>query len=214
MLEEDKVVQDNQHFAATVSSIKDLAGQIIQLSPNMPSEASIILKNIENPSFLIHFVSSNLNSDLNEKQALLEMNDIKARAEKLLHLLNRELQFAELKNQLTNKTKTELDKQQKEYFLQQQLKSIKDELGGDANEREIKEMLKKAESKKWPLAAKEAFSKGIEKLERMHPSTPDYSVVYNHLDLMLELPWDECTVDSYDLLKARKILDQGPLWNG
>ena len=109
LLEEDKVVQDNQHFAATVSSIKDLAGQIIQLSPNMPSEASIILKNIENPSFLIHFVSSNLNSDLNEKQALLEMNDIKARAEKLLHLLNRELQFAELKNQLTNKTKTELD---------------------------------------------------------------------------------------------------------
>ncbi len=208
ILEEDKVVQDNQHFAATVSSIKDLAGQIIQLSPNMPSEASIILKNIENPSFLIHFVSSNLNSDLNEKQALLEMNDIKARADKLLHLLNRELQFAELKNQLTNKTKTELDKQQKEYFLQQQLKSIKDELGGDANEREIKDMLKKAESKKWPLAAKEAFGKGIEKLERMHPSTPDYSVVYNHLDLMLELPWDECTVDSYDLLKARKILDR------
>ena len=208
LLEEDKVVQDNQHFAATVSSIKDLAGQIIQLSPNMPSEASIILKNIENPSFLIHFVSSNLNSDLNEKQALLEMNDIKARAEKLLHLLNRELQFAELKNQLTNKTKTELDKQQKEYFLQQQLKSIKDELGGDANEREIKEMVKKAESKNWPQSAKEAFSKGIEKLERMHPSTPDYSVVYNHLDLMLELPWDECTLDSYDLLKARKILDR------
>ncbi|PWT95772.1 MAG: endopeptidase La [Bacteroidetes bacterium] len=209
ILEDDKVVvQDNQHFAATVSSIKDLAGQIIQLSPNMPSEASIILKNIENPSFLIHFVSSNLNSDLNEKQALLEMNDIKTRAEKLMHLLNRELQFAELKNQLTTKTKTELDKQQKEYFLQQQLKSIKEELGGDSNEREIKEMQKKAEQKKWPEAAKEAFKKGIEKLERMHPSTPDYSVVYNHLDLMLELPWDECTVDSYDLLKARKVLDR------
>lgn len=208
LLEEDKVnMSDDQHFAATVSSIKDLAGQIILLSPNMPSEASVILKNIENPSFLIHFVSSNINSDLREKQELLEINDLKVRAEKLMHLLNRELQFAELKNQLTTRTKTELDKQQKEYFLQQQLKSIKEELGGDANEREIREMQKKAETKKWPDAAKEAFKKGIEKLERMHVSTPDYSVVYNHLDLMLELPWNEGTVDSYDLVKAKKILD-------
>ncbi|HEX5024834.1 MAG TPA: endopeptidase La [Agriterribacter sp.] len=209
LLEEDKVnITDDQHFAATVSSIKDLAAQIILLSPNMPSEASVILKNIENPSFLIHFVSSNINSDLKEKQELLEINDLKVRAEKLMHLLNRELQFAELKNQLTTKTKTELDKQQKEYFLQQQLKSIKDELGGDTNEREIREMQKKAESKKWPAAAKEMFAKGIEKLERMHVSTPDYSVVYNHLDLMLELPWDEGTIDSYDLNKAKKILDR------
>ena len=209
LLEEDKVsIDDDQHFAATVSSIKDLAAQIILLSPNMPSEASVILKNIENPSFLIHFVSSNISSDLKEKQELLEMNDLKVRAEKLMHLLNRELQFAELKNQLTTRTKTELDKQQKEYFLQQQLKSIKEELGGDANEREIREMQKKAETKKWPKAAKEAFKKGIEKLERMHVSTPDYSVVYNHLDLMLELPWDEGTVDSYDLTKAKKILDR------
>ena len=209
LLEEDKVnIDDDQHFAATVSSIKDLAAQIILLSPNMPSEASVILKNIENPSFLIHFVSSNISSDLKEKQDLLEMNDIKVRAEKLMHLLNRELQFAELKNQLTNRTKTELDKQQKEYFLQQQLKSIKEELGGDVNEREIREMQKKADAKKWPDAAKEAFKKGIEKLERMHVSTPDYSVVYNHLDLMLELPWNEGTIDSYDLGKAKKILDR------
>ena len=209
LLEEDKVnIDDDQHFAATVSSIKDLAAQIILLSPNMPSEASVILKNIENPSFLIHFVSSNISSDLKEKQDLLEMNDIKVRAEKLMHLLNRELQFAELKNQLTNRTKTELDKQQKEYFLQQQLKSIKEELGGDVNEREIREMQKKADAKKWPDAAKEAFKKGIEKLERMHVSTPDYSVVYNHLDLMLELPWNEGTIDSYDLGKAKKVLDR------
>ncbi len=209
LLEEDKVnIENDQHFAATVSSIKDLAAQIILLSPNMPSEASVILKNIENPSFLIHFVSSNISSDLKEKQDLLEMNDIKVRAEKLMHLLNRELQFAELKNQLTNRTKTELDKQQKEYFLQQQLKSIKEELGGDVNEREIREMQKKADAKKWPDAAKEAFKKGIEKLERMHVSTPDYSVVYNHLDLMLELPWNEGTIDSYDLGKAKKILDR------
>lgn len=209
LLTDDKIgVGDDQHFAATVSSIKDLASQIILLSPNMPSEASVILKNIENPSFLIHFVSSNISSDLKEKQELLELDDLKLRAEKLMHLLNRELQFAELKNQLTTRTKTELDKQQKEYFLQQQLKSIKEELGGDVNEREVKEMQKKAEAKKWPEAAKEAFKKGIEKLERMHVSTPDYSVVYNHLDLMLELPWDEGTIDSYDLAKAKKILDR------
>lgn len=209
LLEEDKInINEDQNFAATVSSIKDLAGQIILLSPNMPSEASVILKNIENPSFLIHFVSSNISSDLKEKQELLEMNDLKIRAEKLMHLLNRELQFAELKNQLTTRTKTELDKQQKEYFLQQQLKSIKEELGGDANEREIREMQKKAETKNWPEPAKEAFKKGIEKLERMHVSTPDYSVVYNHLDLMLELPWNDGTVDSYDLVKAKKILDR------
>jgi ATP-dependent Lon protease len=197
----------NQDFEAYVSNIKDLATQIIQLSPNIPSEAGIILKNIENPSFLIHFISSNLNTDLIEKQKLLELNNIQARADLLMQLLQRELQFAELKNKVTVKTKTELDKQQREYFLQQQLKSIRDELGGDNNDREVKEMQKKAEAKKWPQATKEMFNKGIEKLERMHPTTPDYSIVYNHLDLILDLPWDEYTEDSYDLKKAKKILD-------
>ena len=138
---------------------------------------------------------------------MLKLNNIRERADLLMQLLQRELQFAELKNKLTTKTKTELDKQQREYFLQQQLKSIKDELGGDSNEREIKQMQKKAENKKWNAAAKELFKKGIEKLERMHPSTPDYSVIYNHLDLMLDLPWDEYTQDGYDLKKAKKILD-------
>lgn len=204
---EDTMLQNDQQFEATVSSIKDLAGQIIQLSPNIPTEASIILRNIENPSFLIHFVSSNLNSDLFEKQQLLEMNDIKARSETLLHLLQKELQFAELKNKVTTKTKTELDKQQRDYFLQQQLKSIREELGGDSNDREIQEMKKKAEGKKWNTAAKELFQKNIEKLERMHPSTPDYSTVYNHVDLMLDLPWEEYTADRYDLRKAKKVLD-------
>lgn len=205
-LEEQEAPKD-QHFEAYVSNIKDLATQIIQLSPNIPSEAGIILKNIENPSFLIHFISSNLNTDLIEKQKLLELNNIQARADLLMQLLQRELQFAELKNKVTVKTKTELDKQQREYFLQQQLKSIKDELGGDANDRELKEMRKKAETKKWPQATRDMFQKGIEKLERMHPSTPDYSVVYNHLDLILDLPWEEYTSDSYDLKKAKKILD-------
>jgi ATP-dependent Lon protease len=206
LLDDDETPKSDD-FEAYVSNIKDLAAQIIQLSPNIPSEAAIILRNIEHPSFLIHFISSNLNTDLVEKQKLLELNDIQKRADLLMQLLQRELQFAELKNKVTTKTKTELDKQQREYFLQQQLKSIKEELGGDANDREIKEMQKKAETKQWPDAAREMFKKGIEKLERMHPSTPDYSVVYNHLDLMLDLPWYSYTEDLYDLKKARKILD-------
>ena len=159
LLQEEEAPKE-QDFEAYVSNIKDLASQIIQLSPNIPSEASIILKNIENPSFLIHFISSNLNTELHEKQQLLEIHHIKSRADLLMQLLQRELQFAELKNKLTNRTKTELDKQQREYFLQQQLKSIKDELGGDSNEREVKEMQKKAETKKWPATAKELFRKG------------------------------------------------------
>ncbi len=203
---DEEVIKDDPDFDAMTGSIKDLASQIISLSPNLPSEAGIILKNIENPAFLIHFVSSNLSSDLKDKQRLLVTNNLKARAELLLNLLHTELQYTELKNKVTNKTRAELDKQQKEYFLQQQMKAIKEELGGD-NVAEVKEMLKKAETKKWTAAAKEMFKKGIEKLERMHPSTPDYSVVYNHLDLMLDLPWQDYTEDSYDLKKAKKILD-------
>ena len=205
---EEEIIKDDASFEASVSSIKDLASQIIQLSPNIPTEASIILKNIEQPSFLIHFVGSNLNCELSEKQQLLEMSDMRARAEKLLGLLQKELQFVELKNKVTSKTKTELDKQQRDYFLQQQLKSIKEELGGDSNDREIQDMKKKAEQKKWSAAAKELFQKEIEKLERMHSSTPDYSTVYNHVDLMLDLPWDEYTTDNYDLKKAKKVLDK------
>ncbi|HRF22785.1 MAG TPA: LON peptidase substrate-binding domain-containing protein, partial [Chitinophagaceae bacterium] len=180
-LEEEESPTD-EDFNAYVANIKDLAADIVQLSPNIPSEASIILRNIENPSFLIHFVSSNLNTDIRDKQKLLELNKIRDRADMLMKLLQKELQFAELKNKVTTKTRAELDKQQREYFLQQQMKSIKEELGGDSNQQELKEMQKKAEQKKWTEAAKEMFKKGIEKLERMHPSTPDYSVAYNHLD--------------------------------
>jgi len=179
--EEEKPSTDN--FNAMLGSIRDFATQIIQLSPNIPTEASIILKNIESPAFLINFVGSNQNVELAEKQALLEINDVSERAERLITLLQRELQFAELKDKVSNRARIEIDKQQRDYFLQQQLKSIKDELGGDTNEREIAEMKKKAEGKKWPEAAKNLFNTNVQKLERMHPSTPDYSVVYNHLDL-------------------------------
>ncbi len=206
VLQEEKIPEE-EDFEAYVSTIKDLASQIIQLSPNMPSEASIILRNIENPSFLINFVSSNLNSDLSEKQRLLEIMEVKRQAESLVELLQKELQFAELKNKVTTKTRTEIDKQQREYFLQQQIKSIKEELGGESNDREVAEMKKKAEVKKWPDAAKHAFKTNVAKLERMHPSTPDYSTVYNHLDLLLDLPWNDITHDNYDLIRAQQVLD-------
>lgn len=204
----DETKPGDEDIEPYISSIKEIAGQIIQLSPQMPAEASIILKNIESTSFLINFVSSNLNCGIAEKQDLLETNNLKLRAEKLVTLLHKELQFVELKNKVTSKTRTEIDKQQRDYFLQQQLKSIKDELGGDPNDRELAEMKKRAEEKKWPDTAKAAFKSGIEKLERMHSSTPDYSLVYNHLDLMLDLPWEDYSIDNYDLKRAATILDE------
>jgi len=204
---EDQFPEKDAEFDAVISSIKDYSEKIAQQSPNMPNEASIVLRNIEQQSFLMHFVASNIAAKLVDKQELLEENNVKLRAERLLQLLQTELQLVELKNEITNKTRVDIDKQQREYFLQQQLKSIREELGGEPNEREVKDLQKRAEGKKLPEAAKELFQKNIEKLERMHPSTPDYSVVYNHLDLMLDLPWGEYTEDSYDLKKAQKVLD-------
>ncbi len=205
---EDNFPKDDATFDALTSSIKDYSEQIAQQSPNMPNETSIVLRNIEHQSFLIHFIASNLTAGLSDKQELLEENDIKTRAEKLLSLLQSELQLLELKNEITNKTRADIDKQQREYFLQQQLKSIREELGGEPNDREIKDLQKRSEGVQMTEAAKEMFQKNIEKLERMHPSTPDYSVIYNHLDLMLDLPWGTYTEDSYDLKKAQKVLDK------
>jgi ATP-dependent Lon protease len=204
---EDVYPVDDPAFDALLSSIKDYSEKITQLSPNMPSEASIVLRNIEQQSFLMHFIASNISSKLIDKQALLEEDNIMARAERLLQLLQAELQLVELKNEITNKTKADIDKQQREYFLQQQMKSIREELGADPNDREIKDLQKRGEEKKWTQAARELFQKNIEKLERMHPSTPDYSVIYNHLDLMLDLPWGVYTEDSYNLKKAQQVLD-------
>ena len=204
---EDVYPQKDESFDALISSIKEYSERIAQQSMNMPNEASIVLRNIEQQSFLMHFVASNISAKLQDKQAMLEEDDIRTRAEKLLNLLQTELQLVELKNEITNKTRADIDRQQREYFLQQQLKSIREELGGDPNEREIKDLQKRAEEMKWTEAAKELFKKNIEKLERMHPSTPDYSVIYNHLDLMLDLPWGVYTEDSYDLKKAQKVLD-------
>jgi len=204
---DDTFPKEDKEFEAMIASVKDMAERIISLSPNIPVETGMMLRNIENYSFLVHFIASNLETKLAEKQALLEQNDVKVRTHRLIELLQSDLQLAELKNEITNKTRGEIDKQQREYFLQQQLKSINEELGGEGNEREIKDLQKRAESKKWTEAAREAFKKGIGKLERMHSSSPDYSVVYNHLDLLLDLPWGEYTEDKYDLKKALKVLD-------
>lgn len=204
---EDNFPKNDNEFDALVSSIKEHSEQIAQQSPNMPNETSIVLRNIEQQSFLVHFIASNITAKLSEKQSLLEENNVKIRAERLLQMLQAELQLVELKNEITNKTRADIDRQQREYFLQQQMKSIREELGSDPNEREIRDLQKRAEGIKWPDAAKELFQKNIEKLERMHPSTPDYSVIYNHLDLMLDLPWNTYTEDSYDLRKAQKVLD-------
>lgn len=204
---QDAINDVDDEFNAMISSVKDMAEQIMKKSNNIPPEAAIVLKNIENVSFLNHFIASNLNCDTKDKQELLEEHNFRKRTENLLRLLQLELQHVELKNKITNKTKGELDKQQREYFLNQQLKAIKDELGGESNEREIIDLKKRAETKKWSEAAKDMFQKGVEKLERMHPSTPDYSITYNHLDLLLDLPWEEYTQDIYDIKKARKVLD-------
>lgn len=204
---DDILPEKDANFDALISSIRDYSERIAQLSPNIPNEASIVLRNIEHQSFLMHFIASNISSKLSEKQELLEQDDIRLRAEKLLTLLQIELQLVELKNEITNKTRTDIDRQQREYFLQQQMKSIRDELGGDPNDREIRDLQKRAEGIEWSEAAKELFKKNIEKLERMHPSTPDYSIIYNHLDLMLDLPWSTYTEDSYNLKKAKKVLD-------
>jgi ATP-dependent Lon protease len=204
---EDDFPTEDPGFDALIATIKDHSEQIMQLSPNLPSEAGMMIRNIEQQSFLLHFIASNISARLPDKQALLEEDNVSTRAERLLQLLQTELQLAELKNEITNKTRADIDKQQREYFLQQQMKSIKDELGGDPNEREIREMVSRAEGMKWPDAARELFDKNVQKLERMHPSTPDYSVIYNHMDLMLDLPWSIYTEDSYDLKRAQKVLD-------
>lgn len=202
------LVQKDEEFNAIVDSLKDISMQIIQQSPNIPTEASFAIRNIESPSFLINFISSNMNADVEKKQMLLEMNDLKDRATKVLEHLTKELQMLELKNQIQSKVKTDLDKQQREYFLNQQLKTIQEELGGNTPDKEISEMRERAKSKKWNKAAEEVFNKEIDRLNRINPAAAEYSVTMNYLDLLLELPWEEFTNDNYDLKRAEKILNR------
>ena len=201
-------IQKDEEFTAIVDSLKDISMAIIEQSPNIPSEASFAIRNIESPSFLINFISSNMNADVEKKQMLLEMNDLKDRATRVLEHLTKELQMLELKNQIQSKVKTDLDKQQREYFLNQQLKTIQEELGGNTPDKEISEMRERAKLKKWNKSVEEVFNKEMDRLNRINPAAAEYSVTMNYLELLLELPWEEHTKDIYDLKRAEKILNR------
>lgn len=198
----------DKEFDALVSSVKDLALKIIDESPNIPNEASIAIKNIKSSSFVINFVSSNMSISMLNKQNLLEEIDLKKRAIKVLELLSKELQMLEMKNEIQSKVRTDLDQQQREYFLHQQMKAIQEELGGSGSGKEIEEMQSIASKKKWSKLVKEAFEKELKKLQRMNPSMSDYSVQRSYLELILDLPWNEYTTDDFDLSKANKILNR------
>ena len=198
----------DKEFGALVSSLKDLSINIIKASPNIPSEASFAIKNIDSPSFLVNFISSNMNADVAEKQRMLEVADLRERANLLLAYLTKELQMLEMKNEIQSKVRTEVDKQQREYFLHQQIKTIQDELGGNPIEQEIDEMRVKASKKKWTEKVGETFEKEIGKLQRMNPAGAEFSVQYNYVQLLLELPWGDHTKDLFDLKNAQKILDR------
>ena len=195
-------------FLAIIESVKELAIQIIKESPNIPTEATFAIKNIESHSFLINFVSSNMNLSVEEKQELLAVSDLKARALKTLRFMNVELQKLELKNDIQSKVRFDLDQQQREYFLHQQMKTIQEELGGVSQEEEIDEMLQKSKSKKWDEKTKNHFDKELSKMRRMNPQAPDFGIQRNYLELFLELPWNEYTKDNFDLKRAQKILDK------
>ncbi|WP_276169209.1 endopeptidase La [Zobellia alginiliquefaciens] len=195
-------------FLAIIESIKDLALKIIRDNPNIPSEASFAIKNIQSNSFLINFVSSNLNLGVNEKQELLEINNLQERALATLKHMNLELQKLELKNDIQSKVRNDMDQQQREYFLHQQMKTIQEELGGVSHDDEIFEMRKKAKKKKWDDKVKEHFEKELAKMQRMNPQVAEYSIQRNYLDLFLDLPWNEFSKDKFDLKRAQKILDR------
>ncbi|MDA8715350.1 endopeptidase La [Flavobacteriales bacterium] len=195
-------------FQALFSSIKDLALNIINISPNIPSEASFAIKNIDSPTFLVNFISSHMNAEVGEKQKILEIADIRVRSEALLSNLTKEQQMLELKNDIQSKVKTDLDHQQREYFLHQQMRQIQDELGENPLQQEIQELKDRSKAKKWRDEVKDTFEKEVQKLERMNPSGAEYSVQLNYCQLLIELPWGELTKDKFDLKKAQKILDR------
>ncbi len=199
---------DNEEFQAIIESIKEMALEIIKDSPNIPSEASFAIKNIESNSFLINFVSSNLNISVEDKQKLLEINDLKERAMEILKHMNLELQRLNLRQDIQSKVESDINQQQREYFLQQQMKTIQEELGGNAHQVEIQELREKAKAKDWNENVSEHFEKEISKLERMNPQVAEYGIQRNYLDLILELPWNELSEDQFDLKRARKILDR------
>ena len=207
-IKEIKPLKTNKEFIATIESIKDIALQIIEESPNIPSEASFAIKNIQSDSFLVNFVCSNMNLSIQEKYEILKTSDLQKRALTCLKHMNIELQRLSLKNDIQSKVRSDLDQQQREYFLHQQLKTIQEELGGVSYDEEINEMRFKSNKKKWNKEIGDHFSKELSKLQRMNPQVAEYSIQRNYLDLYLDLPWNEFSTDNFDLKRAQKILDR------
>ena len=205
---DEKDIDDQKEFDAIIYSIKELALEVIKENPMLPSEASFAIKNIQSNSFLVNFISSNMELSVAQKQVLLEKDNLKERALLTLKNLDKELQKLQLRNDIQSKTRSDLDKQQREYYLHQQLKTIQDELGGVSHDQELDEMRIKAKSKKWNKEVAETFEKEINRLKRMNPQMAEYGVQRNYLELMLELPWGEYSKDKFDLKRAQKILDR------
>ena len=207
-VEEKRPGKQDTEFNAIIDSTRELAIQIIKESPNIPTEATFAIKNIESQSFLVNFVSSNMNLSVKEKQDLLTINVLKERALETLRYMNIELQKLELKNDIQSKVRFDLDQQQREYFLHQQMKTIQEELGGVSNEQEIEDMRQKAKEKKWDDKTAKHFEKEIAKMQRMNPQAPDFGIQRNYLELFLELPWKHYSKDNFDLKRAQKIIDR------
>lgn len=205
---DEREIDDQKEFDAIIESIKDLALEVIKENPMLPSEASFAIKNIQSSSFLVNFISSNMELSVAQKQVLLEKDNLKERALLTLKNLDKELQKLQLRNDIQSKTRSDLDQQQREYYLNQQLKTIQDELGGVSHEQELDEMRTKAKSKKWSKEVGETFDKELSRLKRMNPQMAEYGVQRNYLELMLELPWGEYSKDKFDLKRAQKILDR------
>lgn len=208
VLEDKKVKQEAPKFMALMDSIREVATTIVKESPNIPSEASFALKNIESNSFLVNFISSNLNLDVTAKQALLEENSLSKRANNVLRHLTQEMQMLEVKNQIQSKVKTEFDQQQREYFLQQQIKTIQEELGGASSEKEMEEMRQRAAKKRWPKDVKETFDKELLKLQRINPQVPEHAIQRNYLEFLLDLPWRDYSKDNFSLARAQRVLNR------
>jgi len=198
----------DQEFTAILDTLKEMAMKVIQLSTNIPNETSFVLKNIQNPSFLVNFISSNIDAALEEKLQLLELDNVKERATMLMKFMSRQIQMLEIKNDILSKAHKTINKQQREYFLHQQMKSIQDELGYTVNDRDIDELSGKAAGKNWPQVISELFDKELKKLRRMPPQAAEYSVQLTYIQTMLELPWGEHTVDNFELDNAEAILNE------
>src|SRR5690625_1472380 len=206
-VEEARPANQNEEFAAIVENIKELALEIIKESPNLPSEAAFAIKNIESNNFLVNFVASNLNISVEEKQKLLEINDLRERALEALRYMHIEIQKLTLRNDIQSKVHSDISQQQREYFLQQQMRTIQEELGGTMDA-EIEEMRERSKKKKWSKEVEKHFEKELQKMQRMNPQVAEYSIQRNYLDLLLELPWNEYSKDKFDLKRARRILDR------